>query len=167
MSEKTTLKLCKIALPRWADFPTLELYMDQVTGLLDNYLSFMRHECDEKEKIVTPSIINNYVKQGMIPPPVKKKYSKEHLAKLVILCTLKQVMPLSSLSIILDTMLKNEKLDTVYNNFCDDFEKAVEENLVYISDKSPKYDENIETALKLSIKSSSAKLVADAILDKN
>ncbi len=164
MSEKTNLKITEITLPRWVDFPTLELYMDQVTGLLDNYLSFMRHDSDEKEKIVTPSIINNYVKQGMIPPPTKKKYSKEHLAKLVILCTLKQVMPLSSLSIILDTMLKNEKLETVYNNFCDDFEKAVKENVLYASDKSPKYDENIETALKLSIKSSSAKLVADSII---
>ena len=164
MSEKTNLKITEITLPRWVDFPTLELYMDQVTGLLDNYLSFMRHDSDEKEKIVTPSIINNYVKQGMIPPPTKKKYSKEHLAKLVILCTLKQVMPLSSLSIILDTMLKNEKLETVYNNFCDDFEKAVKENILYASDKSPKYDENIETALNLSIKSSSAKLVADSII---
>ncbi len=164
MSEKTTLKLSKITLPRWVDFPTLELYMDQVTGLLDNYLSFMRHSTDTKEKIVTPSIINNYVKQGMIPPPSKKKYSKEHLAKLVILCSLKQVMPLSSLGTILDGLLKITDLETVYNSFCDDFESAVDDSMIYASTNPPEALGSIETALRLSVRASAAKLVADDIL---
>ncbi len=163
MTKKTTLELCKITLPRWSDFPALELYMDQVTGLLDNYLSFMRHSSDTKEKIVTPSIINNYVKQGMIPPPSKKKYSKEHLAKLVMLCSLKQVMPLSSLGTILDGLLKNTELETVYNSFCEDFENAVDESMLYASNKTS--TDSIETALHLSVRASAAKLVADDILD--
>ena len=162
MSEKSTYELCNISLPRWDDFPTLELYMDQVTGLLDNYLSFMRHSSDTKEKIVTPSIINNYVKQGMIPPPQKKKYSKEHLAKLVILCSLKQVMPLSSLGTILENMLKDVTLATLYNNFCDDFEKSVANSILFVSDKKAG---NTETAFHLSVSASAAKLVADDILD--
>ena len=82
-------------LPGWEALPQLELYMDQVIVLMEQYLSVFS---DGKDKLITPSMINNYVKLGLIPPPVKKKYSREHLARLITICMLKQIMPIPILS---------------------------------------------------------------------
>lgn len=69
--------------------------MDQVIMLMERYLALFS---DGKDKLITPSMINNYVKLGLIPPPVKKKYSREHLARLMTICMLKQIMPIPTLS---------------------------------------------------------------------
>ena len=79
-------------IPRWNELPEIELYMDQVIALMEKYLGVFY---DEENKTITPSIINNYVKLGLVPPPVKKRYSKIHLAYLLIICILKQVMPIN------------------------------------------------------------------------
>ena len=73
--------------PQWEQLPGLELYMDQVIILLKQYLGpLLRNE----EKAVTASIINNYVRMKLMPPPVKKKYSRVHIAYLLMICILKQ-----------------------------------------------------------------------------
>ena len=77
------------------DIPNIDLYMDQVMVLMERYLALFS---DGKDKLITPSMINNYVKLGLIPPPVKKKYSREHLARLMTICMLKQIMPIPTLS---------------------------------------------------------------------
>lgn len=162
-----TSKCGKIVLPRWNDLPNIDLYMDQVIAFLLSTLDFMRRGDSEKDKVVTPSIINNYVKLGMIPAPIKKKYSKEHIAKLIILCTLKQVMPLSTLKTMLEDMLSLQAIDVVYDNFCADFEEIAEDAFVYVSDKKIDASTRSATALKISIRSSVAKLVADDIMSTN
>ena len=79
-------------IPRYDELPDLPLYMDQVVVLMERYLAPL---APGEEKPVTPAMINNYVKQGVIPPPVNKKYEKRHLAYLVVVCVLKQVLSIS------------------------------------------------------------------------
>ena len=160
-----TSKYGKIVLPRWNELPEIDLYMDQVTAFLDSRLDFMRHGDGDKEKVISPSIVNNYVKLGMIPAPVKKKYSREHIAKLIILCTLKQVMQLSVLKTILEAMLSSMPIESVYDEFCRDFEAAVGEVFGLISDNGPDASSKSATALKISIRSSAAKLAADDLME--
>ena len=63
--------------------PSIELYMDQVTSFIDGQLAgSKRHEDD---KLLTKTMINNYTKNDLLPPPVKKKYSKEHLLSLIFI----------------------------------------------------------------------------------
>ena len=78
------------SLPGWEELPDIELYMDQVVALTNRYLGNQT-----KDRMLTPSMVNNYVKMKVMPPPVKKKYSREHLVYLLVICTLKQVLPLS------------------------------------------------------------------------
>ena len=68
-------------LPDWDNLPQLDLYMDQVILLLTRYLAPLDRGADERT--ITASIINNYVRMKVIPPPVKKKYSRVHIAYLV------------------------------------------------------------------------------------
>ncbi|MFA7206355.1 MAG: DUF1836 domain-containing protein, partial [Saccharofermentanales bacterium] len=56
----------------WEALPDLDLYMDQVLTYMDRQLSLFQK--DEENKLLTSSMINNYVKDGLIPRPEKKKY---------------------------------------------------------------------------------------------
>ena len=59
------------------EIPNIDLYMDQVTTFMETQLRSTKRY--EQDKILTKTMINNYAKNHLLPPPVKKKYSKEHL----------------------------------------------------------------------------------------
>ncbi len=79
---------------RWDDMPDLELYMDQVITYLKRQLAPFQDS--PAENLITPSIINNYVKAGFVSRPERKKYARAHLASLTMACTLKRVLPIES-----------------------------------------------------------------------
>ena len=62
--------------PRWNELPEIELYIDQVICVLQSNLSIFSKE--ENSPVITPNMINNYVKQEVLKPPVKKKYNKSN-----------------------------------------------------------------------------------------
>ena len=45
----------------------------------------------EENYLLTKTMINNYVKNNLIEAPIKKQYSKIQIAKLFVICVLKQV----------------------------------------------------------------------------
>ena len=84
----------ELHLPRYDELPSLELYMDQVIVLLNQYLRHFVFAASE-DKLITPSMVNNYVKMKLLPAPMKKKYGRTHLACLIMICTLKQTLSIS------------------------------------------------------------------------
>lgn len=105
-------------LPDWEDLPQLDLYMDQVIILLTRYLGPMLRDQDSKDdKPITASIINNYVRMKVMPPPVKKKYNRVHLAYLVVICTLKQSLSISCIQRILPEDQSEEAAKAMYTGF--------------------------------------------------
>lgn len=56
------------------DIPNIDLYMDQVTTFMDEQLDSTKRY--KEDKILTKTMINNYTKNNLLPPPVKKKYSR-------------------------------------------------------------------------------------------
>ena len=109
-------------LPRWDELPDLELYMDQVLSLIERYLG--KYPGFDR-KGLTASMVNNYVKLGVMPPPVKKKYTRIHLAHLIMICVLKASLPIDLIrNLILKSVHDGEESE-VYNKFCEDFETSV------------------------------------------
>ncbi|MBR2131477.1 MAG: DUF1836 domain-containing protein [Oscillospiraceae bacterium] len=106
-------------LPDWEKLPPLELYMDQVIILLKQYLSPLYPSDDEKA--ITASIINNYVRMKVMPPPVKKKYARVHLAYLIMICLLKQSLSISCIQRMLPSEKNEEDVKAVYNNFVEQY----------------------------------------------
>lgn len=80
--------------------PDIELYMDQVITFLTRQLNVFSR--DELEKSITPSMINNYAKDGIIPRPVHKKYNRTHLSALLMLFSFKQVLPIGDIATFID-----------------------------------------------------------------
>jgi hypothetical protein len=82
------------------DIPDIDLYMDQVTTLIDGKLrSTTRNPGDDK--ILTKTMINNYTKNDLLPPPVKKKYTKEHVLLLIFTYYFKSMLSINDIQAML------------------------------------------------------------------
>ena len=77
------------------DIPNIDLYMDQVTSFMEKALKSTKRYPDDK--ILTKTMINNYAKNDLLPPPVKKKYSKEHLLVLTFIYYFKSLMSIGDI----------------------------------------------------------------------
>lgn len=108
-------------LPLWDKFPDLDLYMDQVLSLISKYFEGLP---DSSDKELTASMINNYVKLKIIPPPSGKRYGKKHLAYLIMICMLKPVLPISAIKQIIDDAESNSGCEQVYYCFCSEYNAA-------------------------------------------
>ena len=81
------------------DIPNIDLYMDQVTTFMESQLGSTRRHGEDK--ILTKTMTNNYAKNNLLPPPVKKKYSKEHVLVLIFIYYFKNILSIKDIETIL------------------------------------------------------------------
>ncbi|MEG2146866.1 MAG: DUF1836 domain-containing protein [Lachnospiraceae bacterium] len=84
------------------DVPNIDLYMDQVTTFMDARLKASKRY--PEDKILTKTMINNYAKNNLLPPPVKKKYSKEHVLVLIFIYYFKNILSIKDIESLLKTI---------------------------------------------------------------
>lgn len=120
--QKVINELNDFNLPSWNEFPNIDLYMDQVFTYLDRELAPLK--INEEDKILTTSMINNYVKGNLIKSPDHKKYNKEHLNRLLIISSLKQILSISSIEELLNNHNKKES-EELYNIFTSEQKDAL------------------------------------------
>lgn len=127
MSALLDQQLCEEMLsyhcPRYEQLPDIPLYRDQVLDALERYTAPFFSGRDEP--VLTAAMINNYVKQQLIAPPVKKRYEREQLARLYCICLLKQVMSISELCSLMTIQAQRYPLAQAYDYFCVELEKAL------------------------------------------
>jgi len=110
----------EIHLPRWDELPSIELYKEQVLELLEQALKPL------ELKPITASMINNYTKLGWIPAPVKKKYSRKHVAHIFVIAILKDVFEISEICHGIKLEKSRLGFDKAYNRFTEELEHAVD-----------------------------------------
>ncbi|KAF1302430.1 DUF1836 domain-containing protein [Enterococcus saccharolyticus] len=162
-----TESLVDFHLPRWDELPELDLYMDQVITLIDKYASPIIQS--EKHPLLTASMVNNYVKKGLIPPPVKKRYTKRHVAFLVAITLLKQVLTISEIKEGILFQGHVIGIRQAYNLFCEEQEKAIQHVCLYATGKSVSAEESIPTeylAVKAATAAFANKLLAEKVIEK-
>lgn len=92
-------KLPAVEPASWEQLPDIGLYMDQVLTYIDRQLAL--HRSSEKEHVVTSAMVNNYIKDGLLPRADLKKYAPGHLALLTLIGALKSVLSMQDLQILL------------------------------------------------------------------
>lgn len=112
----------KFHIPRWNELPDIDLYMDQVLNYIECSL---KDYIKSDEKFLTKTMINNYVKQGIMPAPEKKKYNKTHIAYLMVICILKQVYSISDIGKLITLTIEYFELSKAYNRFCANLEISI------------------------------------------
>ncbi len=134
-------KLKSIDYVRPASIPNIDLYMDQITSFMDEQLADSKRH--EEDKLLTKTMINNYTKNSLLPPPVKKKYSKDHVLTLILIYYFKNILSISDIQTILgpitDKYFGNKdgfNMEDVYNEI---FSLEAEESTKLLKDFSKKY----------------------------
>lgn len=106
--------LSRIDYIRPDSIPNIDLYMDQITTFMDTQLTKSKRY--EDDKILTKTMINNYAKNNLLPPPVKKKYSKEHVLTLIFIYYFKNLLSINDIQNILHPLTeKYFAADAEYN----------------------------------------------------
>ena len=112
-----------IAYIRPEEIPNIDLYMDQVTTFMDKQLASTKRY--EDDKILTKTMINNYTKNHLLPPPVKKKYSREHVLILIFIYYFKNILSIRDIETILRPLTEkyfsgenSMDLSSVYEEVC-------------------------------------------------
>ena len=100
--------------PKWSELPSIDLYLDQVL-LYVNQLDSSSIVDDEKG--LTAAMINNYVKNGHLDKPIKKKYNRRQLARLIVITCLKNVFAIQEVSKTISSLTKDGDSETMYDNF--------------------------------------------------
>lgn len=102
--------------PKWEDIPNIDLYLDQV-------LLYVNQVCapisPDKDKGLTASMVNNYVKHGYLTKPDKKKYQRKQIARLITITTLKSVFSIQEIAQTLNTLQTQASSDQLYDAFVD------------------------------------------------
>lgn len=140
--------------PRWEDLPEIPLYMDQVLLVLEGaFPQFV----EEKERLITPAMINNYVKQKLISPPEKKKYSREHVALLSIYTVLKRVLSISEITSVITLLVEAFGAETAYDLFCVHLEQVL--NKAFAPQHAPQQKEEAPPVLAAALMALTGKLL--------
>ena len=145
--------------PAWEELPAIPLYMDQVILYLGESLKLFQREGEAS--LLTSSMINNYVKNGLIPHPDKKKYTKEHLAGLMAVCMLKQVLSIQDIK----TLLTGWEITAeTYELFRGAHTQAVQETCRALEETCCTKSDLKQAALLLAVEANAKRAAAERIL---
>mgnify|MGYP003304040780 CR=1 FL=1 len=121
--------------------PNIDLYMDQITSFMDDQLEMSKRF--EDDKLLTKTMINNYTKNDLLPPPVKKKYSKEHLLCLIFIYYLKNILSINDIHTVLnpitDLYFGNKEGFNMEDIYKEIFDMEKEESTKVLKEFSKKY----------------------------
>ena len=106
----------KQTIPYWHELPDLDLYLDQIL-LYVNQVTISPDDIEQKNLIA--AMVNNYVKHKQLEKPIKKKYQKQQVARLIALTILKNVFSIQEISQTLQLLLQSSHSETLYNHFVD------------------------------------------------
>lgn len=152
------------------NIPSIPLYMDQVTSYLERELSAFK--VAPEDKVLTKTMINNYVKAGVLDKPVKKKYDRSRIMALIMIYQLKNILPLADVMILFEQITDEEmgsadtkSIEKVYDLYVSLQKKVKEELSREITQKK-----NIDTSamLEMGLKADLYKrMLQQSIADSN
>ena len=116
-------RLINFRCPRWNELPDVELYMDQLVGYAERHLEPLN--VGQEGRLITSSMINNYVKMKLVPAPIKKKYGVRQVSRLLVICSLKRDFSISELQAMMEMVLSRFQNNVAYDLFCDEMERNI------------------------------------------
>ena len=152
-------------LSTWDRLPEIYLYMDQVLTYMNKQLT--PYEGSRTSGQLTSSMINNYVKDGVLERPKQKKYAREHLAVLTVICMLKSVLSIQEISTMLNIMAETQEKEALYEKFIKAHTTAFQEVGQRVLDTINDGEAALNLlAVELSIEANARRSAAEKILNE-
>lgn len=142
----------------WDALPDLSLYMDQVIGYMPRQLI----QYGEGEGL-TSAMVNNYIKDGLLPRAEGKRYGRTHLAYLTAICALKQVLSVRDAGL-LAAHGQDEEPREVYARFREELDRALEDAAGRLETGCGE-EELPRLALAFALRSYAHRLACERIMD--
>ena len=121
MINKILSGLNEFRLPRYKDLPDFGIYSEQLVEIVNKALEAM-FDGDNK---LTKSMVNNYVKQKLMPSPIKKRYYRDHIAYCIVITVLKNILTMAEIDDGILLELKKSSIEESYNYFCSKVEDVL------------------------------------------
>lgn len=187
--EKLIKELQNFTQLKLENIPDIDLYMDQVTTFIEDKLGYLKR--NKEDNTITKTMINNYTKAGILMPPKKKKYSKQHMILIILTYYLKQILSISDIQNLFSPIVNSimsgedheESLNNVYRkflkiendqveSFVEDFENKIKEDNIldensgiHTGDSQENLDELVVIVIMLVVKANIEKRMAEKIID--
>ena len=142
----------------WDALPDLNLYMDQVIGYMSRQLIHY-----EEEDRLTSAMVNNYIKDDLLPRAEGKRYGRTHLAYLTAICALKQVLPVRDAGFVVNRNA-GEGPREMYDLFRDTLDGALAGTAGEL-DEGVSEDELCRLAMTLVLRSYAEKLACQRVVE--
>lgn len=146
---------------KWEKLPDIQLYMDQIIS----YLQRQHIGLSEGEEL-TSSMVNNYVKKGLLPRANGKRYEKEHIAYLTMICLFKQVLTVPETDDLLKLLLAGATIEDVYEQYRLLIDEKFDE-MAALFGRESSCEEQAQLALALAVDSYASKLLCEKLIAVN
>lgn len=144
----------------WEQLPDISLYMDQIISFMPRQLIHF----DDSEAL-TSAMVNNYIKDGLVPRAEGKRYSPIHLSYLTAVCALKKVLSVKDTgALIAAGQARQEDPQRLYGYFCHALDRALSDTAATLNEHAEKEDLP-QMALDLALRSYANQLACARILD--
>jgi len=142
----------------WDGFPDIDLYMDQ----LINYMP-RQQIAGRLEDRLTSAMVNNYIKVGLLDRANGKRYSREHLAELTLICFLKQIISVKDAALLFSNF-PDKDVRSIYEDYIDDLDKSLTCVAGQLADELDD-SEIARTVMHLAVESYAHKLACLRLID--
>lgn len=153
--------------------PDLDLYIDQILMLFEDKLGDTRRR--EKDKILTKSMVNNYSKERMIRPMKGKKYTREQVLQILMICSLKNMLSIGDIKQVMTILMENgieaKGLEEIFSTNRVNQQKVKESISHILSGLQDSYTDEMDTVevvsliLGLASISGYCKRISEALID--
>lgn len=118
--QQVAASVSNFRLPRYTEIPNVGLYLEQTAKFISEYLAPLG------DYALTPSMISNYVKKGLIANPVKKQYDRDQIAYLFFIALAKNILSLDALTNFIRIQQRTYPLPVAYDYFCRELEELLQ-----------------------------------------
>lgn len=123
MEQIKNAKACELikdfSFPKYSEIPNVGLFLDQVNKYVNEYLKPLTGIS------ITPSMISNYVKKGLLDNPIKKQYYRDHIIYVFFIAIAKSVLSLEEIEILINSKNRDYDCKYLYEYFCVEFENVL------------------------------------------
>ena len=140
----------------WNALPDIDLYMDQVLGYMHRQLD------SHMEPNISAAMINNYIREGLLPRTKGKKYNRGHLARLTTICVMKQVLQVGDISLLFQ-MFPSDIIEQIY----EEYREVLDSELTSVAEGIPDDDETLVLAdaiVRFAVASYANKAAAELLI---
>lgn len=120
-------------LPRWYELPEEEVLRQTMLKYIEEHLSPLF----PGRTIITGTMVQNYIKWGLAPRPVNRRYGRIHMVHFIVLSVLKEIISIQYVHTGISLLTRLMSTELAYDSFCDQIEDSMQRVTAFLLEPIP------------------------------